>query len=376
MRNGNGADSAFNDYEQRRRQGKPDAWPEPVDFLTNREHGAPQLQECQVPASLWAFAHDTSARMGVDPTSVAMSALVSCASVTSDEWRIQPKRHDTAWTEQARLWGAIVGLPSILKTPVIVACTKPIERLDAAARDRHREEMREYKIKRAAWNLAADKDIPEPRQPKLARYMVEGTTIEALSEVLRNDDEAHQYAPAHKVLSRHDEMAEFIANLDRYRVGGRGGGDRGAYLRLCKRWPIRHRPHWTRLLRYSELERLPHRRHPARTDPADCQKLRRRRPAATVHVLRARDLPTRTGPEAGSDTRATATPRCSPHWQRCTPADQSAVIVPLPWCSMKKLTSIEKTSTPSAAPWKYCPIPRPGCAQHSVSGQACSLASA
>ena len=232
MRNGNGADSAFDDYEQRRRQRKPDAWPEPVDFLTNREHGAPQLQERQVPASLWAFAHDTSARMGVDPTSVAMSALVSCASVTSDEWRIQPKRHDTAWTEQARLWGAIVGPPSILKTPVIAACTKPIERLDAAARDRHREEMREYKIKRAAWNLAADKDIPEPRQPKLARYMVEGTTIEALSEVLRNDDEAHQYAPAHKVLSRHDEMAEFIANLDRYRTGGRGGGDRGAYLRL------------------------------------------------------------------------------------------------------------------------------------------------
>ena len=50
------------------------------------------------------------------------------------------------------------GDPSILKSPVIAACTKPIERLDAQARDRHQEEMREYKIKLAAWKLAADKD--------------------------------------------------------------------------------------------------------------------------------------------------------------------------------------------------------------------------
>ncbi len=39
-------------------------------------------------------------------------------------------------------------------------------------------------------------------------------------------------APAGKLLSRHDEMSEFFANLDRYKSGGKGGGDRGAYLRL------------------------------------------------------------------------------------------------------------------------------------------------
>ena len=216
-----------------RASGQPHrAWPQPLDFFADTETATPKLQPAHLPTALWAFADDTSARMGVEPTSVAMSSLVSCASVISDEWCIQPKRYDTTWTEQARLWAAIVGLPSILKSPVIVACTKPIERLDAQARDKHQEEMRAYKIKLAAWKLAADKDAPEPRQPKLARYLVEGTTIEALSEALRDDDEAHQYAPAHKVLARHDEMAEFIANLDRYRTGGRGGGDRGAYLRL------------------------------------------------------------------------------------------------------------------------------------------------
>jgi Protein of unknown function (DUF3987) len=207
--------------------------PPPLDFFADSDTAAPELQVDHLPAALWDFVQDTSARMGVDPASVAMASLVSCASIMNDDWRIQPKRHDSTWTESPRLWVAIVGDPSILKTPVIAACTKPIERLDAAARERHQEEMRDYKTKLAAWKVSDDKDATqEPRQPKLARYLVESSTIEALSEALRDDDEARQYAPAKKVLSRHDEMSEFVANLDRYRTGGRGGGDRGAYLRL------------------------------------------------------------------------------------------------------------------------------------------------
>jgi hypothetical protein len=53
-----------------------------------------------------------------------------------------------------------------------------------------------------------------------------------MDSVLRDDAEAKQRAPAGKVLVRQDEMGEFFANLDRYRAGGKGGGDRGAYLRL------------------------------------------------------------------------------------------------------------------------------------------------
>ena len=77
--------------------------------------------------------------MGVDPTSVALGCIVSLAAVANDDWQVQPKRHDYTWTESARLWGAILGLPSIKKTPVITACTKPIDKLGAAARRRHAE---------------------------------------------------------------------------------------------------------------------------------------------------------------------------------------------------------------------------------------------
>jgi hypothetical protein len=81
------------------------------------------------------------------------------------------------------------------------------------------------------WEKDGKNPENKPQKPKRARYLIEGTTTEALSEVLRNDEKAAFEAPSTKVLLRQDELSEFIANLDRY-SGGRGGGDRGAYLRL------------------------------------------------------------------------------------------------------------------------------------------------
>jgi hypothetical protein len=208
-------------------------WPEPVDFFSDDTlTGAPNLQPHHVPDVIGAFAFDTAERMGVDATAVALAALVTCASVTHEDWRIQPKRLDETWTEAARLWGAIVGDPSILKSPVIAACTRAVERLEIEARRKHANAAAKYKaaakeLKDAGGDLAT---LGPP--PRCSRYLVEGTTIEALSEVLRDDDQALHHVPTGRVLVRQDEMSEWIASFDRYRSGGKGGSDRGAYLRL------------------------------------------------------------------------------------------------------------------------------------------------
>ena len=208
------------------------AWPPPLDFLADADTAPPELHAGHIPAALFPFVADTAERMGVDPVSVALGCIVACASVLSDAWRLQPKRADYTWTESPRLWGAIVGDPSILKSPVIAACTRPIDKLDAGARRRHAEAMRLYKQRLREAKADKTGGTPEPPHPRLDRYLIEGATVEAISEVLRDDDEAKQRAPAGKVLSRHDEMSEFFGNLDRYKAGGKGGGDRGAYLRL------------------------------------------------------------------------------------------------------------------------------------------------
>jgi hypothetical protein len=210
---------------------------DPVDFFADADlTGTPQLSAEYLPAPIVPFVFDTAARMGVDPAAVALDAIVASASVMSDEWRIQPKVHDTTWTEQARLWGAIVGPPSIRKSPILAACTKPIDALEAEARRRYAAELARYKAELSRWKQ--QKEGEEPKHPVKERYMVQSLTIEALSEVLRGDDDATQRAPAGKVLVRSDELAELLANMDRYNAGGRGGGDRGAYLRLlaATRW--------------------------------------------------------------------------------------------------------------------------------------------
>ena len=210
-----------------------DAWPPPIDFLADADlTGVPLLATGHVPAPIYAYAHDVARRLGVDPVSVALAGIVSCSSVMNEAWRVQPKQHDDTWTERPRLWGGIVGAPSILKTPIIVACTKPIDRLDQAAREQHAIAMREHQIALAVWKEAGSDPETVPLAPRMSRYIVEGTTVEALSEVLRTDDDARYHAVQGKVLCRQDELSEWVASFDRYRSGGRGGADRGAYLRL------------------------------------------------------------------------------------------------------------------------------------------------
>lgn len=222
----------------------PPEWGTPVEFIADQDIAPPELGEEHLPQALWPFVADTAERLGVDKTGVAMACLVSCATVATDDWMLQPKQHDYLWLENPRLWALILGDPSILKSPVIAACTKPIEKLERELRERYQEEMRAYKKEMRAFKKqeaeaakkrakANEAEIPEePTRPKLGRYIVEGATTEALSEALRNDDDATQYAPAKKLLNRQDEASEFFANMDRYRSGGRGGGDRGAWLRL------------------------------------------------------------------------------------------------------------------------------------------------
>jgi hypothetical protein len=166
-------------------------WPEPVDFLAEGDlTGAPQLRDDHLPTAIFPFVADTATRMGVDAASVALAALVSIASVANDAWQLQPKQHDTTWTEGPRLWGAIVGDPSIRKSPVIAACTKPLELLDAEARCMHAAEMGKHQEEAAALKAGGNEPRAMPRPPVLDRYVVEGTTMEALSEVLRTDSEA------------------------------------------------------------------------------------------------------------------------------------------------------------------------------------------
>jgi Protein of unknown function (DUF3987) len=211
-------------------------WPETIDCFAPLHLLPAPVTADEAPPALWPFISDTALRMGVSTSTPTLGSLVTCSAVISDEWRLQPKRHDYLWTENARIWGAIVGPPSILKTPVINACTHPVDQLEAEGRRQWQEDMRRYEEQLAKWEKNGSDADDKPQAPKRARWLVESTTIEALQEVLRDDAAARFTAPAKKILVRQDELSEFLANLDRY-TSGRSGGDRGAYLRLYNGGP-------------------------------------------------------------------------------------------------------------------------------------------
>jgi len=77
---------------------------EPYDiFGDTRLAGAPDLPAGAVPDVIENFARDEATRLGVECAMIALPAVVACAASIDDGWSVQPKRHDTRWTESPRL---------------------------------------------------------------------------------------------------------------------------------------------------------------------------------------------------------------------------------------------------------------------------------
>ena len=117
-----------------------------------------------------------------------------------------------------------------MKTPIMTAAVKPIDKLEMQAKVRFEEEMEIYEKRLNEWE-EGDKTEPKPTRPKMARYKITDITIESIQEVLRDDGEGRVCAPCNKVLALHDEMSGWFANFGRY-SGGKSEGDRAAYLQL------------------------------------------------------------------------------------------------------------------------------------------------
>jgi hypothetical protein len=159
---------------------------------------------------------------------------------------ILPKRRDD-WLVVPNLWGAVVGRPSLLKSPALAEVMKPLGRLIAEAYDRYQEAMLAYEtdvmvaeatkaalkdeLKKAAKDAATggnrskleeiarrNQDAEVPEEPVLKRYKTEDATVEKISEILLENPRG--------ILVHRDELSGWLRNLDKQ---GREG-DRSFYL--------------------------------------------------------------------------------------------------------------------------------------------------
>jgi hypothetical protein len=186
---------------------------DPVDLWGNFE--PPTLPRGLLPELIEKYAFTQGETMGVDPGGVAMAALAVCAAAIPDSIELVMKRHTRDWTESARLWVGLVGLPSTKKSPIISATIKPLAKLDA-------ELLSDFLFEMQLYDQMEKDERKKAKKPVQNRLRLEDTTIEGAQEVLAGSPNG--------VLMVQDELSGFFGSMDKY-SGHRGAAkDRGFWL--------------------------------------------------------------------------------------------------------------------------------------------------
>ena len=84
--------------------------------------------------------------MQCPPDFVAIPAIVALGSVLGRKIGVRPQQR-TDWIEVPNLWGCIVGRPGAMKSPAMGEALKPLNRLDAKAREGHLEALKGHASK-------------------------------------------------------------------------------------------------------------------------------------------------------------------------------------------------------------------------------------
>lgn len=214
-------------------------WEPPVDIFAKLK--PPALKTELLPESLRGYVQDQSELIGVDPGVLGLSCLVVCASSIHDSIQIQPKEHEYGWRESARLWGAVVGIPSVKKSPSIKKASAPLKAIDVELSTDNAGALHQFKldekvyskieaayIKQASLAKEAGEEAPKqrperperPEHPECPRAIIGNATIEAISEILRYN--------ARGSLCLRDELSGWFGAMDAY--SGKGDKDRPLWL--------------------------------------------------------------------------------------------------------------------------------------------------
>ncbi len=214
--------------------GLEEKWEEPLELKKEFLPVAP-FQEALLPEALRPWIMDIAERMQVPPDFLASTCMVVLGSLIGRKIGIHPKAQDD-WLVIPNLWGAVVGKPSLLKSPAIAEIVKPLEKLAEKALQKHREDMKGYE-QQVMW-VDAKKNIQKEQMKKAAkgsempilepldelvepvpkRYKTEDATVEKIGEILLKNPQG--------ILIHRDELVGWFKSFDKY---GREG-DRAFFL--------------------------------------------------------------------------------------------------------------------------------------------------
>ncbi len=213
---GNGATHPFDPGTGEVRPEPAEDDPDPLDIFGDPDlTGWPELTANCLPDPIFDYAICEGERIGADPVVVAAHALAACSTSISDEWRVQPKQFDRAWTQQARLWVCVVKDVGVRGTDIIKSAWKPLFERQARLREQWYLENQKWLERNP--DHAGKKFVPTPGDPKplLKRLTTSDASVERISDILAE-------GATDKIAYVADELALFF-DFGRYSSSKNGG---------------------------------------------------------------------------------------------------------------------------------------------------------
>jgi Protein of unknown function (DUF3987) len=116
--------------------------------LKQRLLPVPPLERNMLPESLRDWIVDIGDRACAPPDVPAAAVIVELGALIGARLAIRPKRNNHGWLVVPNLWGAVVGRPSMLKSPLVREAMEPLWNLQRKAQDCHREDMKDWDEKK------------------------------------------------------------------------------------------------------------------------------------------------------------------------------------------------------------------------------------
>lgn len=223
------------------KQGKaPVPWPMPdMTLATAQAAPAPALPLGNVFPGGWAeWVSEAAEAAGAPPDYVAGALLSAGGSLIGNARWANPWGE---WREPPALKVALIGRPSSNKSPGLDALVGPLNELEAAENADHAERRREWQtlataaaLRREAWQRDVKDAVKAGHAPPRMPAEAEEPTAPQRRRLVSTDPTVEKAArlsaanPRGLLLVR-DELAGWMAGMDRYGAGG-GGSDRAFWL--------------------------------------------------------------------------------------------------------------------------------------------------
>lgn len=236
-----GCTAFFGDSRLRQKESKEaphtDAWSEPLSLPDELPPVEPFDMDL-LPSTLKPWAADIAERFQCPPDFVGAAIMAALASVVGRKIGLRPQAR-TDWTTVPNLWALLVGRSGVMKSPAMEAALAPLKRLAAQAGETFQVQQIEYQRKSRLLKIQSEEaekaarvvlkknpqadvanllEVEEINEPTLRRYIANDTTVAALGELLRHNQNGF--------LTYRDEMVSLLKGLDREDAAG----DRGFYL--------------------------------------------------------------------------------------------------------------------------------------------------